>query len=209
MTRTASAPHCDVYPPSSIPRDHLVDGAAQPDYLPGRRDVGAHANVGRSLSDEQIAAGRGDLLAAVHAESGRGYTFQELAQLSTSLAAGLVKAGLRPGDRLAFRGPNTPETLAVVVAAWKAGAVVVPTPAQARADELAYLLSDSGARFLMAHPQDGALATVDDAVLHTDVESVIAYAEVPTPPSHRSWSELDGDPGTATLCREGTAMLPP
>jgi 2-aminobenzoate-CoA ligase len=190
----------DHYPPdSTIPPRCLVPPELQPDYLelPGRV-LPAGANIGRSLSDEHVAAGRGDMVAAIHAESGRSYTYLDLAEESTRLAVGLVAWGIKPGDRIALRSENVPEVLLAAIAAWKAGAVVVPTPVQARADELQFFLRDTGARMLVI--VGGAAAAEGVAMVEgTDVESVWALGAAGEETALAPATALPGyaDPATA------------
>ncbi|MHA6631661.1 AMP-binding protein [Pseudonocardia sichuanensis] len=141
----------DRYPAgSTIPAHCLVPAELQPDYTAAEAyGVDDTANVGWWLSDRHVQAGAGGDVAAVHAGTGRTWTYAELARTSTALAGRLVQAGLRVGDRVALRSPNVPEALVAVVAVWKAGGVVVPTPVQARPDELAYLLSDTTASMVV------------------------------------------------------------
>ena len=90
-----------------------------------------------------MKAGRGGGVALIHHETGERVTYAELAERSDRAAAALTALGVRVGDRIALRGPNRPDLVVAALAAWKAGAVAVPTPAQARAAELAYLLTDT------------------------------------------------------------------
>jgi 2-aminobenzoate-CoA ligase len=177
----------DRYPSeSTIDPAFLVPPEWQPDYrdLPGH-PIPAVGSVAEFMVDAHVRAGRGDLVAAIHAESGRSYTFAELAERSSRLASALVGLGVRPGDRIAFRTPNVPELLIVVAAAWKAGAAVVPIPAQATADELGWFLRDTGARILFAYGADPVAEAAD-------VDRVIGFG-----PREADWTTLD--PGPASL----------
>jgi 2-aminobenzoate-CoA ligase len=165
----------DCYPEgTTIPASCLVPPEAQPDYTAAEGwGVDDTANVGWWLADRRVRAGGGDGVAAVHAGTGRQWTFTELADTSTALAKRLVRTGLRVGDRVALRSPNVPEALVAAVAIWKAGGVVVPTPVQSRPDELAYLLSDTTASMVIVI---GGRAVAEDVVpvLGPDV-TVLAY----------------------------------
>src|SRR5690348_14822357 len=124
----------DTYPSyPGLPDAFLVPPALQPEYLdlPGLV-LPPDANVGDQLADAHVRAGHGGDLAVIHHESGRTLTFEELATASTRLAAALTAFGITAGDRVAFRSTNRPEILVVALAAWKIGAVIVPTPIQAR-----------------------------------------------------------------------------
>jgi acyl-CoA synthetase (AMP-forming)/AMP-acid ligase II len=62
----------------------------------------------------------------------------------------LAQAGLKPGDRVAWVGANNPVFIAFVLAAMRAGIVLVPVNWRLKAREIAWLLADSGARLLLA-----------------------------------------------------------
>jgi long-chain acyl-CoA synthetase len=76
-------------------------------------------------------------------------TYRELDQASDRLAATLAAAGIRPGDPVALQLPNIPQFLVSYFGILKAGAVVVPLNVMLRAPEVAFHLSDSGARILI------------------------------------------------------------
>src|SRR3712207_8295358 len=77
-------------------------------------------------------------------------TRQELDELSDGLAAGLLANGFAPGDRLAVYLQNVPQFVIAMVAAWKAGGVMVSINPMSRQRELSYLLKDSGATVLLS-----------------------------------------------------------
>ena len=70
-----------------------------------------------------------------------------LAARASRLAGALVaRFQLSLGDRVALVLVNCPEYLEILYACWHAGLVAVPVNAKLHADELAFILSDSGAR---------------------------------------------------------------
>ena len=77
-------------------------------------------------------------------------TYRALWDTARRYAAVLVERGIRPGDRVGVLVPNVPQFLPTYYGALCAGAVVVPVQAMLRAEEIRYLLSDSGARLLVA-----------------------------------------------------------
>ena len=108
---------------------------------------------------------------------GGSLTYRELDLASDRLAAGLAAAGIEPGDRVALQLPNIPQFLISYFGILKAGGVVVPLNVLLRAPEVAYHLSDSGARTLstwagvLAEAAKGAEAAGMDAIYavgHTD-----------------------------------------
>jgi len=76
-------------------------------------------------------------------------TYRELDRTSDWLASSLAAAGIEPGDRVALQLPNIPQFLISYFGILKAGGVVVPLNVLLRAPEVAYHLSDSGARALI------------------------------------------------------------
>src|SRR3954464_14063731 len=89
-------------------------------------------------------------------------------QLDDAVArtAGLLKAkGVEPGDRVGVMLPNVPQFPVAYFGVLRAGAVVVPLNPLLKAREVAYHLSDSGARVLLAWHEaaDAAHAGADEA----------------------------------------------
>ena len=89
------------------------------------------------------------------------FTYRAFAERVNRLANYFVAKGIRPGDRVAIMVTNSPEFLVAWFAANQAGAVMVPVNVLYSADELAYLLADSGAAALVTEPK--FLATVAEA----------------------------------------------
>ena len=71
------------------------------------------------------------------------WTYAELDLAVRRVAAGLLAEGLRPGDRLLLRLPNTSDYPLLFFGAIAAGLVPIPVSAQLTADEMAVLLEDS------------------------------------------------------------------
>lgn len=75
--------------------------------------------------------------------------YAEADALSDSLAGHLAERGISRGDRVAVMLQNTPHFVLAVLAAWKAGAVVVPLNPMYKSGEAAHILRDSGAAALV------------------------------------------------------------
>jgi long-chain acyl-CoA synthetase len=86
--------------------------------------------------------------------SRRSVTWAELDAQVSSVAAGLASHGLVAGHRVALCAPNSIEFVVAYFAALRAGFVCVPLNPEATASELSLLLSDSGARLLLASDPD-------------------------------------------------------
>ena len=77
-------------------------------------------------------------------------SWAEVDRLSGALAVGLADLGVRPGDRVAVYLQNVPQFVIAMVAAWKAGAIMVSINPMHKARELEEILDDSGATALVA-----------------------------------------------------------
>nr|WP_301372149.1 AMP-binding protein [Streptomyces xanthophaeus] len=75
--------------------------------------------------------------------------YAEADALSGSVAGHLAARGIRRGDRVAVMLQNTPHFVLAVLAAWKAGAVVVPLNPMYKSGEAGHILRDSGAAALV------------------------------------------------------------
>ena len=85
----------------------------------------------------------------------------------TALAKGLIAAGVSPGDRVALMSRTRYEWTLVDYAIWAAGAVTVPIYETSSAEQVEWILSDSGASAAFAETQAHA-----DAIRQADVAAV-------------------------------------
>jgi fatty-acyl-CoA synthase len=83
----------------------------------------------------------------------RRLTWLEFAEMVGRQAGALVRAGVRPGDRVAVLAPNVPENLATTFAVLQARAVLVAINTRLEADEIGYILDHSGARVAFVDPE--------------------------------------------------------
>lgn len=74
------------------------------------------------------------------------WTFSRLSTTTKQLANGLIKMGVRPGDRVAVVMGQRPETVASYMAIFSVGAVALPLSSLFGADGLAIRLRDADAR---------------------------------------------------------------
>jgi len=68
-------------------------------------------------------------------EGEKAYTPGELKAAAVRAASGLLKAGIKPGDRVGIMAQTTPSTVVTFLGCWAAGAVAVPLPLPMRAVE--------------------------------------------------------------------------
>ncbi len=73
-------------------------------------------------------------------------SFRELDGLCNAVARGLVRAGLKPGDRIGILSQNRVEFVATLLGAMRAGVVPVPVNIKLAVDTSHYILNDAGAK---------------------------------------------------------------
>lgn len=92
----------------------------------------------------------------------RSWTWREIDQQVSALAAALAAAGIGKGDRILVHSKNCDEMFVSMFAAFRLGAVWVPTNFRLMPDEVAYLGTASGAKAFLCHgdfPDHAACAT--------------------------------------------------
>ena len=108
-------------------------------------------NLADTIVGRHAASGRCALRWFGKAGAERALSFDELARLASRFASFLAATGIGTGDRVAGFLPRVPETLAIMLGAWKAGAVYVPIFTGFGPDAIAFRVRDSGARMLCTH----------------------------------------------------------
>jgi len=87
-----------------------------------------------------------DRIAVIHGE--RRYTYRQLEERVNRLASALRGAGMNRHDRVAFLCPNIPAMLEAHYGVPAAGGVLVAINTRLSSDEIGYILTHSGSRFL-------------------------------------------------------------
>lgn len=77
----------------------------------------------------------------------RPVTAEEFAREVTAVAKGLIAAGLEPGGRVAVMSRTRYEWTVLDFAIWAAGGQTVPVYATSSADQVEWIVQDSGARY--------------------------------------------------------------
>jgi crotonobetaine/carnitine-CoA ligase len=107
----------------------------------------------------------------------RWLTFADLDERSDRLATGLAERGVGRGDHVTWILPNRIETVELLLALSKLGAVQVPLNYWLKGEFLEYQLADCGARFLIA---DGpGYEAARGLIKRTDI-SVVVQVDKPT-----------------------------
>ncbi|MEL4320381.1 long-chain fatty acid--CoA ligase [Leifsonia sp. YIM 134122] len=110
---------------------------------------------------------------------GHTISYGELWDQTRAYAGALQARGIGRGDRVAMLVPNVPDFARVYYAVLSLGAVVVPVHLLFKAEEIGYVLRDSGADLLVAAAP--LLAAAVPAALETGVPLVTVLAPAGTP----------------------------
>jgi fatty-acyl-CoA synthase len=110
--------------------------------------------LGETIGDNlrRTVARFGDREALVDRGSGRRFRYAELLDAVEALAAGLVAAGVRKGDRVGIWAPNRWEWVILQYATADMGAILVNINPAYRTHELEYVLNQAGISLLVAAP---------------------------------------------------------
>jgi long-chain acyl-CoA synthetase len=120
------------------------------------------------------AAQAPDRIAAVMTGTGETLSYGDLERRSVQLAHVLYQAGLRPGDVVALLTENNLRAFEVYWAALRSGLYITAVNNHLKPDEVAYIVSDSGAAALIVSAEQGATAEAITG-LTADVKLRLAY----------------------------------
>ena len=167
--------------------EHLPPRASWPDlvYATPELDYPAAFNLAEAL----LAPSRIDpRKTAIHFRAAR-ISYEWLRRRMLRLSAGLIRLGVRPGDRVALRLPNGPDFVAAWLALQWIGAIAVQMPPLYRRREIDRVVSHSGATVVLCarelsgdleavcRPRDVRVIGVDDL----PCDSAADPAPFPTP----------------------------
>ncbi|MDP1866619.1 MAG: class I adenylate-forming enzyme family protein [Bradyrhizobium sp.] len=133
----------------------------------------------------------------------RRLSWREVVQQSAGIAAGFRKLGLQSGDRVAMLLGNRIEFVLTLFAAAHAGLVTVLLSTRQQKPEIAYVLTDCGARVLIH--EAGLADRLPDA---RDVPDLVHRIAVDDDALKSRFSSMTGRaPSPATVGEEDTAMI--
>ena len=116
-----------------------------------------------------------DKAAIIVAETGTVTTYAELEAASNRVAQFFRSKGLAPGDRVAFFLTNVPDYFALAWGAQRCGLRFVCISSKLTTTEVDYILSDSGAKLLVAGAPLGETAVT----LTTEIERLSLGGDIP------------------------------
>lgn len=132
---------------------------------------------------------------------GRETTFAQLQRHSNQVGNGLLRAGVRPGDRIVYLGKNGDWYFEVLFGAAKAGAVMVPIGWRLAPAETAAILADCEARIVFVGPEGAAQAESALALLPNPVVVIAMESVAPGASAYEAWrdaadvDEIKASPG--------------
>jgi fatty-acyl-CoA synthase len=88
---------------------------------------------------------------------GQRSSFAELSDRIDRVAAGLIRSGVAPGEKVALWMVNRPEFIHAAFAVFKIGAVLVPVNTRFRREDLAYVLQQSDTSTLVIADRSGTV----------------------------------------------------
>ncbi|MBC3193118.1 AMP-binding protein [Pseudonocardia sp. C8] len=160
---------------------------SEPSYASGPSDTPLLGDtIGGRL--ERTVAEFGDHDALVDVPTGRRWTYRDLDSAVNRLATGLLRLGVRKGDRVAVWAPNVPEWVLLQYATAKVGAILVTVNPAYRSHELKFVLAHAGVSVLVAVQEfkTSDYASMIDEVRH-DVPDLREVVLIGSP----EWEALD------------------
>jgi fatty-acyl-CoA synthase len=151
------------------------------------------------------------------------FTYAQFADRAARLGGALKKAAVKPGDRVSFLSLNCHRLLEAYYGVLEAGAVLLPLNVRLAAQELAYILNDSGARVLFLEKEfltlvgsfRNDLSTVESFFLldgqpQSDWLSPYSYEDLlaRASPCRAEVMEIDEDAVAELFYTSGTSALP-
>ena len=135
----------------------------------------------------------------------RPISWSEAARQVASLAQGLRRIGMAPGDRVALVSENRPEWLIADLGIMAAGCITVPTYTTNTTRDHAHVLGNSGARAVIVSSQKLARSLVPAVLTSSECHHIIGMedirtGQIPDEIHVHHWPELiAGDANVADL----------
>ncbi|MDP3684243.1 MAG: acyl-CoA synthetase, partial [Ignavibacteria bacterium] len=115
-------------------------------------NIPEHFNIGAACTDRHLGTDQANHIAMIVEDDALGtatITFAELAHKTDQFSQLLRNLGVKAGDPVLIRLPNSLDYPIAFLGAMKMGAISVPTSTLLTAEEVAYLAKDSGATVLV------------------------------------------------------------
>lgn len=155
-------------------------------------NVPEHFNIGVACTDKHLGTAQENHIAMIVEDDALGtatINFAELAKKTDQFAQVLRDLGVKPGDRVLIRLPNSLDYPIAFLGAMKMGAISVPTSTLLTAEEVAYLAKDSGAQVLVTDA--AAWYGMADAIVDTPALKHILLSAAAEIKPHQRFNVLD------------------
>ena len=158
--------------------------------MPQDCQEGIDKTIGQSLNE--IAGKYPDNIALIHSERGIKYTYHLFLSEIDRVARGLIKIGTKKADRVGLWAPNTPEWIISQIALAKMGAILVPIDLGAGAEDLRYILEQSGCTALItaSGPQHAEYIKTLSKIDYKSLLEKVIIIDKKSYPEMTSWNEL-------------------
>jgi fatty-acyl-CoA synthase len=150
--------------------------------IPKKNGEITQKTIGQLLND--VAAEYPNNWALVHSDSNIRQTYNLFLSEINTVARGLIKIGIKKGDRVVLWSPNSPEWIISQMALAKIGALVVPVDHGAGKEDLHYILEQSGSRSIIMAKDLELDRELKESLKNTIVIDEKHYPDMP------SWHEL-------------------
>ena len=102
------------------------------------------------------------------------FSWSQIADAAGKLRAGLIRMGIKPGDRVAILSDNSPQWVILDQAILGLGAVTTPLFTTSGVEEHRHVLNDSGARLIAANGDDMVQKVIAQGNAIPGIEGIIA-----------------------------------
>lgn len=155
-------------------------------------EVPENFNIGVACTDKHLGTDQQNNIAMIVEDDTLGtasITFAELAVKTDQFAQVLRDLGVKPGDRVLIRLPNSLDYPIAFLGAMKTGAISVPTSTLLTAEEVAYLAKDSSAAVLVTDA--AAWYGMADALVNTPTLKHVLLSQTAEIEPHPKFNVLD------------------
>jgi len=140
--------------------------------VPAITEVGPHEAIPDLLAKNVAEVGAETGFRVQRGGQWQDVTWKEFGDQVSGVAKGLIASGVAAGDRVALQAKTRYEWAVIDFAIWTAGAVTVPIYETSSADQVAWILSDSGATAIIVEKEEHAAAVESVRDQAPDLRSV-------------------------------------
>jgi len=133
-------------------------------------------------------------------------TWSQLRDRVNAVAAAMARRGVTAGQRVAIMMTNRPEFLETMFAANALGAIVVPINFRLAPDEVAFILTDSGAELLVVDEATGSAAAAARAACGREI-GFVSVGETDGADPYFLASPLVGQPPLVDVPEDSPALI--